>query len=131
MAENGTAETVRPDDAEGAGTGVFSAPARELFAARRGDAVADPADVDAIIAQWHRVKAAEAAQKGEGTGRTALTDGIPRRLPALQTAAKAVHRARSQGRLDALLAGVHTAGISEFSPYKKPRRSPDTWLPFS
>lgn len=47
MAENGTAETVRPDDAEGAGTGVFSAPARELFAARRGDAVADPADVDA------------------------------------------------------------------------------------
>ncbi|TFI50167.1 polyphosphate kinase 2 family protein, partial [Micrococcus endophyticus] len=37
MAENGTAETVRPDDAEGAETGVFSAPARELFAARRGD----------------------------------------------------------------------------------------------
>ena len=46
MAENGTAETVRPES-EGAGTGVFSAPARELFAARRGDEVRGPADVDA------------------------------------------------------------------------------------
>lgn len=84
-----------------------------VFAADAEQALEDPADVDAIIAQWHRVKAAEAAQKGEGTGRTALTDGIPRRLPALQTAAKAVHRARSQGRLDALLAAAdgETDGI--------------------
>ena len=38
-----------------------------------------------------------------------------------------------QGRLRTprVIAGAGTAGISEFSPYEKPRRSPDTWLPFS
>ena len=46
MADTGSTDAARgaPKDE---GTGVFSAPARELFAARRGDVVLDPADVDA------------------------------------------------------------------------------------
>lgn len=53
-------------------------------------------DVDRIVAQWHEVKAAEGSPHGLG-------DGIPASLPALQTAAKAVHRARSRGELAGLL----------------------------
>lgn len=74
-----------------------------VFGQDAGRALEDPADVDAIIAQWHAVKAAEEARKGAAERRRTLTDGIPARLPALQTAAKAVHRARSQGRLAELL----------------------------
>lgn len=59
-------------------------------------------DVDEIIAQWHAVKAAEGAPQG-------LLDGLPRNLPALQSAAKAVHRARTRGELDALLARADAA----------------------
>ncbi|MDO5661837.1 MAG: MazG nucleotide pyrophosphohydrolase domain-containing protein [Brachybacterium sp.] len=52
-------------------------------------------DVEAIIRQWHAVKAVESPEKG-------LFDGIPRELPALQRAAKIVHRARAAGNLDSL-----------------------------
>lgn len=59
-------------------------------------------DVEEIVAQWHGVKAAEGRPAG-------LLDGVPTRLPALQRAAKAVHRARSAGTLDALLATADRA----------------------
>lgn len=96
-----------------------------VFGEDREAALADPADVDAIIAQWHAVKAAEkqAAEKeaaassadGGDAGSAPARgwfDGIPVRLPALQTAAKAVHRARSDGRLDELLAAADEAAAA-------------------
>ena len=46
MADTPAAEAGRPARATDA-HGVFDAPARELFAARRGDEVRGPADVDA------------------------------------------------------------------------------------
>lgn len=99
-----------------------------VFGPEREQALADPEDVEQIIAQWHAVKAAERARSdagsvvdagaggGEGSGRTWF-ESIPARLPALQTAAKAVHRARSDGRLEELLAAADTAaGISADTP---------------
>lgn len=74
-----------------------------IFGEDRDRALHDRADVDEIIAQWHAVKAAEGAPQGWG-------DGIPERLPALQSAAKAVHRARSREELPALLAAADEAG---------------------
>lgn len=66
------------------------------------DALDDPEDVDAIVAQWHAVKAAEGSPQGWG-------EGIPERLPALQAVAKAVHRARSRGELAELLTAADEA----------------------
>lgn len=81
-----------------------------VFGAGRDDALEDPADVEAIIAQWHAVKAQEkAAASGSADGpdpRRAWSEGIPAALPALQRGAKMVHRARSAGALDALLAAA-------------------------
>lgn len=81
-----------------------------VFGPRRDDALEDPADVEAIIAQWHAVKAQEkAAASGSADGpdpRRAWSEGIPAALPALQRGAKMVHRARSAGALDALLAAA-------------------------
>lgn len=68
-----------------------------VFGPERSTALDDRGDVEQIVAQWHAVKAAEKEAKGESPGTWA--DGIPERLPALQTAAKIVHRARSEGRL--------------------------------
>lgn len=82
-----------------------------VFGAERESALADPGDVDQIIAQWHTVKAAERAAAGKA--RAGWFDGIPTRLPALQSAAKAVHRARSEGRLDELLAAADAAAEGE------------------
>lgn len=67
-----------------------------VFGAAPDTALAHRDDVEEIVAQWHAVKAAEGRPEG-------LLDGVPDRLPALQRAAKAVHRARSAGTLDALL----------------------------
>src|SRR5690625_2560878 len=70
-----------------------------------------PGDVEEIIAQWHAVKAAE-RQAAVATGgaapqrAVAWSEDIPARLPALQTAAKMVHRARSAGQLEQLLAAA-------------------------
>ncbi|MCT1386436.1 tetrapyrrole methyltransferase [Brachybacterium sp. p3-SID1565] len=72
-----------------------------IFGEDRDRALHDRADVDEIIAQWHAVKAAE--QEASGGRRTGWFDSIPAGLPSLQTAAKAVHRARSAGRLEELL----------------------------
>lgn len=52
-------------------------------------------DIDQIVSAWHAAKAAE----GRPTG---LLDSVPERLPSLQRAAKAVHRARSRGELEEL-----------------------------
>lgn len=55
--------------------------------------------IDRIIAQWHAVKRAEGSDPG-------LFAHLPRGLPALQRAAKVVHRARSAGRLGELQEAV-------------------------
>lgn len=83
-------------------------------------------DVEAIIAQWHAVKAQEkqAAQERnrgrEGTGDGASVHpffaSVPQRLPSLQTAAKAVHRARSAGRLEELLAAADAVTAAPDAP---------------
>jgi uncharacterized protein YabN with tetrapyrrole methylase and pyrophosphatase domain len=73
-------------------------------------ALDDPDDVEQIVAQWHAVKAAERGTDPSGIGPAQGADGIdpawfqgiPQALPALQTAAKVVHRARSAGGLEAL-----------------------------
>src|SRR5699024_3104864 len=78
---------------------------------RRDQALGDREDVEEIIAQWHAVKAAEKASSG--AREKSWFDGIPARLPALQTAAKAVHRARSAGRLEELLAAADEAARAE------------------
>lgn len=68
-----------------------------VFGSEAGSEDGPGDDVAAIIAQWHAAKRAEGRDGG-------LFAGIPRALPALQRAAKVVHRARSAGRLDELLA---------------------------
>lgn len=72
-----------------------------IFGEDRDGALRDREDVEEIIAQWHAVKAAE--REASGVGEKGWFDDIPAGLPSLQTAAKAVHRARSAGRLDELL----------------------------
>ena len=78
-----------------------------VFGTGREAALEDPEDVDQIIAQWHAVKSAERAE--QGGRRKGWFDGIPAELPALQSAAKVVHRARSEGRLEELLAAADEA----------------------
>ncbi|WP_394215886.1 MazG nucleotide pyrophosphohydrolase domain-containing protein [Brachybacterium vulturis] len=85
-----------------------------VFGRLREQALADPEDVEQIIAQWHAVKAAE--QESAGVREKGWFDGIPARLPALQTAAKAVHRARSAGRLEELLAAADEVSRAEDAP---------------
>ena len=82
-----------------------------VFGDRPAQALRDPADIDQIIAQWHAVKAAENAEQGRR--RKGWFDGIPAQLPALQTAAKVVHRARSEGRLDELLSAADQAAAAD------------------
>ena len=82
-----------------------------VFGDRPEQALQDPADVDQIIAQWHAVKAAENAEHGRR--RKGWFDGLPAQLPALQSAAKVVHRARSEGRLEELLATADEAAEAE------------------
>ena len=82
-----------------------------IFGPRRDHALDDREDVEQIIAQWHAVKAAEKASSG--VREKGWFDDIPARLPSLQTAAKAVHRARSAGRLDELLAAADEAARAE------------------
>lgn len=91
-----------------------------VFGADRAEAIGDRGDVEAIVAQWHAVKAQEAeAARAAGappapSGADAWFHGIPRELPSLQRAAKIVHRARSAGRLEELLHGARrAAGGSE------------------
>lgn len=72
-----------------------------IFGPDREAALRDRDDVEEIIAQWHAVKAAERASAGAPQKR--WLEGIPRGLPSLQAAAKAVHRARSAGTLEDLL----------------------------
>ena len=82
-----------------------------VFGPEGEQVLTDPGDVEEIIAQWHAVKAAE-RQAAVATGgaapqrAVAWSEGIPARLPALQTAAKMVHRARSAGQLEQLLAAA-------------------------
>ncbi|ASK66843.1 tetrapyrrole methyltransferase [Brachybacterium avium] len=82
-----------------------------VFGQQRERTLTDPGDVEQIIAQWHAVKAAE--QASTGAREKGWFDGIPARLPALQTAAKAVHRARSAGRLEELLTAADEAARAE------------------
>ncbi|QCR54259.1 tetrapyrrole methyltransferase [Brachybacterium sp. SGAir0954] len=95
-----------------------------VFGAGRDDALEDPADVEAIIAQWHAVKAQEkAAGLGSAGGpdpRRAWSEGIPAALPALQRGAKMVHRARSAGALDALLAAADAEVVAGSSDPGEP-----------
>lgn len=77
-----------------------------IFGADPDAALADAEDVEEIIAQWHAIKAAE------GRSRDWFAD-IPPGLPALQTALKAVHRARSDGGLDRLLATARAEAMPE------------------
>ncbi|MGP9845775.1 MazG nucleotide pyrophosphohydrolase domain-containing protein [Brachybacterium sp. 107] len=85
-----------------------------IFGDRRDEALEDPEDVEQIIAQWHAVKAAERRAEGAGDAPAAAAwfDGIPERLPVLQTAAKVVHRTRSDGRLEELLAAADEAAAA-------------------
>lgn len=89
-----------------------------VFGDHRDEALGDPEDVEQIIAQWHAVKAAERrAEGGSGAPSSAVWfDGIPERLPALQTAAKIVHRARSDGRLQELLAAADEEAAAPDAP---------------
>ncbi|UQN31019.1 MazG nucleotide pyrophosphohydrolase domain-containing protein [Brachybacterium kimchii] len=87
-----------------------------VFGADREDALGDRGDVEQIIAQWHAVKAQERAEEdgphgsdAAGALPTAWFEGIPHALPALQAAAKSVHRSRSDGRIDELTAAAETA----------------------
>jgi uncharacterized protein YabN with tetrapyrrole methylase and pyrophosphatase domain len=96
-----------------------------VFGEDRERALGDREDVEAIIAQWHAVKAEEKAEEKaeakneEAAARTrdragaspadAWFSGIPAELPALQSAAKVVHRARSDGGLDELTAAAESA----------------------
>ena len=82
-----------------------------VFGARREQALDDPADVEQIIAQWHAVKAAE--RESAGAREKGWFEGIPAALPSLQTAAKAVHRARYAGRLEELLAAADDAAAED------------------
>lgn len=82
-----------------------------VFGTGREAALEDPEDVDQIIAQWHAVKSAERAE--QGGRRKGWFDGIPAELPALQSAAKVVHRARSEGRLEELLAAADEAAEAQ------------------
>lgn len=109
-----------------------------IFGPDRDRALEDREDIDEIIAQWHRVKAEEAAAKaparsdaspedpqaGRSVGDTpsapappseaaAWFASIPALLPALHTAAKVVHRARSDGRLEELLAAARNAAAAQ------------------
>jgi NTP pyrophosphatase (non-canonical NTP hydrolase) len=110
-----------------------------IFGEHAEEVLEDPSDVEEIIAQWHAVKAQEAAEaaaaaagagageptESTGAGEAAAAagsprprgwaDGIPAQLPALQTAAKIVHRARSAGGLDELLAAADAAAGAEDS----------------
>ncbi|WP_343068619.1 MazG nucleotide pyrophosphohydrolase domain-containing protein [Brachybacterium halotolerans] len=96
-----------------------------VFGADREDSLDDRGDVEQIVAQWHAVKARERAEQdgsagsgesGESDGSdvdgalpSAWFDGIPHALPALQAAAKSVHRSRSDARLDELTAAAESA----------------------
>lgn len=84
-----------------------------VFGEDPAQALADPGDVEQIIAQWHAVKAAEARAGGRaGSGPGSWFERIPAALPALQSAAKVVHRARSAGRLEELLAEADRAAAA-------------------
>lgn len=79
-----------------------------VFGEDPSSALEEPGDVEAIVAQWHAVKARERAERaGDDSGaRPAHSEhfgSLPAGLPALQTAAKAVHRSRSAGDLSQLL----------------------------
>ncbi|WP_422117300.1 MazG nucleotide pyrophosphohydrolase domain-containing protein [Brachybacterium sp. UNK5269] len=85
-----------------------------VFGEGRAEALADPGDVEQIIAQWHAVKAAEARAGGRAAaGPASWFERIPAALPALQSAAKVVHRARSAGRLEQLLAEADRAAAAD------------------
>ncbi|PWH07089.1 tetrapyrrole methyltransferase [Brachybacterium endophyticum] len=94
-----------------------------VFGDRPQSALEDRDDVEAIIAQWHAVKAAEKAgseaspaadAQDQGSGvDPAWSEGIPHALPALQSAAKTVHRARSAGRIEDLVETAQTAAEAE------------------
>jgi len=101
------------DDVAGAFVAKMERRNPHVFGPEGEQVLADPGDVEEIIAQWHAVKAAErqaaaAADTGETVPQRAVpwSEGIPARLPALQTAAKMIHRARSAGRLEQLLAAA-------------------------
>lgn len=84
-----------------------------VFGEGRAQALADPGDVEQIIAQWHAVKAAEARAGGRASsGPGSWFERIPAALPALQRAAKVIHRARSAGRLEELLAQADRAAAA-------------------
>ncbi|MFC7376802.1 MazG nucleotide pyrophosphohydrolase domain-containing protein [Brachybacterium sp. GCM10030267] len=84
-----------------------------VFGENRTETLEDPGDVEEIIAQWHAAKAAE--RRASGQGEKGWFEGIPAQLPALQSAAKVVHRARSAGRLDELLEAADGAAAAEDS----------------
>jgi XTP/dITP diphosphohydrolase len=92
-----------------------------IFGEHTEEALENPSDVEEIIAQWHAVKAREAAadtgadDPAAAPRTSAWADGIPAELPALQTAAKIVHRARSAGGLDELLEAADAAAAAEDS----------------
>ncbi|MGP5036455.1 MazG nucleotide pyrophosphohydrolase domain-containing protein [Brachybacterium alimentarium] len=84
-----------------------------IFGERRDRALEDRGDVGQIVAQWHAVKAAEREAAGAIAAQGPVWfEGIPVDLPSLQTAAKVVHRARSEGRLDELLAAADEAAAA-------------------
>lgn len=85
-----------------------------IFGDARDQALQDREDVEQIIAQWHAVKAAERAAAGPSVLADGPTwfEGVPAMLPALQTAAKVVHRARSEGGLEELLAAADEAAAA-------------------
>ena len=77
-----------------------------VFGEHTEQALENREDVEQIIAQWHAVKAAEKPVGAAAEGGAAWFAGIPAQLPALQTAAKTVHRSRSADGLTELLAAA-------------------------
>ena len=83
-----------------------------IFGDRRDEALEDPEDVEQIIAQWHAVKAAE-RQARRPPSSAVWFDGIPERHSRrCRPPRRSVHRARSDGRLEELLAAADEAAAA-------------------
>lgn len=74
------------------------------------------ADIDAIWAQWERIKRAE--KQGTRFERHSALDGVPGHLPALMRAEKLVRKAVKAG-LDADLEGTASSSVPARSPGKR------------
>jgi hypothetical protein len=71
----------------------------------------DVKDVDAVWAQWEKIKRAEKA--GTSNERKSVFDGIPRHLPALMRAQEISKKARKEGLLPKGRKGAGKAALGQ------------------